>query len=236
MSWTDLIPASEAKKSGVSLKLVVAEKRGTPKFILSIPTKLSHIYKLDGKGVERCRVQLGSAENAGKLRVEFGAFGSYKIARRKHVCNVVFPVTPGVRIKEHDDIVASVADGDGFIFTLPDWAIPSGGNGDTAKPADEKPGSVEINGKRLIMGSKEATLSIAGAAIAKVLVHHFGEIVAREKLIEAVSQTDKTLTPLAKDQLDTWVMKLRGAIDQAEMDLRIAVHARQGFSLMRSTA
>lgn len=231
MNWTLIKSAATQKKSQITLRLVVPQKRGRPHMQVSVPSVLSGPLGFDAEGVEHVNVHEVSAENKGKWLICPIAGGETKIKRLAHCIVFTVPPPAGLALQDEQEDVPYEKVGTGFIITLPQWAVP-GANGEApSKAAGEKPAALELNGNTLILGGREVKLTKQQAIIVEKLKAKFGKCVTKAALHHALYADDPDGGADEKI-VDVFICKIRDLI--ADWPITIVTHWGNGYELRRS--
>ena len=241
MNWTLLKAAKPAKKSSITLKLVVPEQ-GKAMFQIAIPTVLEGALGFSGSDIETADVHIGDegTENAGRMWIVPNKDdGASKLKRLKFAIIVKAVPPAGLPLQPDSEDLDYTIDPscDGFFLTLPAWARPGhGGEVAPSKIAGDKPAALEMNGNRVILGSRETKLTVSQQAIFKMLYDNFGKTVSRERLFNAVaavrSPNDGIDDCADVNVVNTQIKRIREAIKG--WPIVIAVHYGHGYELRRA--
>lgn len=234
MNWTLIKPAEAVKKTTVSLRLLVPQKRGKPTLQISVPTTIAPRYGFDAEGVESANVYMGDGPLAGKMWVEPAKEGASKLKRLAHTIVITVPAPAGLVLSEQQDAIEPVPEpeNNGFFLDLPGWALP-GGDGTVApsKLAGEKPAALELNGTTLICGSREARLTKQQAVVMEKLNERFGKMVTKQALHDALYADDPNGGANEKI-IDVHICKIRDQIKG--WPITIQTHFGKGYELRRA--
>lgn len=234
MTWVLLQPLAAVKKSRITLKLVVPEKRGRPSLQVSIPSVMSGPLGLDAEGVEAANVYLGQdgSDTEGKLLIVPAKDGASKLKRLAHCILISVPPPPGLKLEEQQEELQHTLSDGGFCISLPDWAR-TGSNPDVApsKLAGDRPAALEINGNTLILGGREAKLTHHQALMIEKLNSNFGKCVSKAALHHHLYSDDADGGPEEKI-LDVMVCRIRELIEG--WPITIVTHWGKGYELRRA--
>lgn len=239
MNWTLLKPLKSVKKESITLKLVVPDA-GKPMFQISVSSVLSGRLGFDADGIETADVMIGDegTDNAGIMWVvPKKDDGASKVKRLRFAIVIKANPPPGLPLQPDSEELEYETQETGFYLRLPAWARPgNGGEIAPSKVAGERPASLEMNGNRVILGSRETKLTVSQQAIFKMLFDNFGRTVSRERLFNAVaavrSPNDGIEDCADVNVVNTQIKRIREAIKG--WPIVIAVHYGHGYELRRA--
>lgn len=231
--WIKIESSATRKASQATITLVIT-KTGKGRFFISLPNTAAARCGLEN--ADTADLFFGDGDNAGMLWVKPAADGEHKIRKLVHAVGVMIDCPPGVALKADKAQIDYEKQTDGgFTIRLPGWALP--GSSPHAKDAEPgksapKPGSLELNGNILSLGSKTLALTKSEAIVIDEMLKNFGKCVRKGAILEALYALDPNGG--ADDKIvDVWISKLRSKLEERGFDLLIFTHRGQGWELRR---
>jgi DNA-binding winged helix-turn-helix (wHTH) protein len=243
MTW-NLVQSKQVQKANKVRLTLQIQKSGFGKFWITMPSVIAAVSGFED--VERCNVFIGADENTGKWMIQPDSAGALHLGCLKSSAVVRMDAPQGTylagQIAELD--YQLVGDKKGLVVAVPEWARPGfDGRDDRGLPmvgeisaqAQEKPGSLEVNGTSLVMGKTELRLTPSLSEIMRLLIENFGKLVRYEKFMHELYSNDVN-GGANQDTLKVHVWKLRDRLKEAKLPLTIIVHHGLGFELRRPVA
>lgn len=229
MGWLKIESGAAKKASQVTVTLSV-RKSGKGMLIFSWPSSLA----VEFQRCDTIDVFFGDGEDEGKVMFLPTEKGAFKRALLKKSVVVRMAVPKGIPLKRNVALVPYTWDGQAIIVPLPYFARKghdpykaTGGTSDGGKP-----GSLELNGSVLTLGTRNLMVSKHEAIILDLLIKRFGQCVAKAAILDALYGDDPNGGAQAKI-VDVWISKLRSKIEAAGMELLIVTHRGMGWELKR---
>lgn len=236
MPWVEIKSRATQKANRVKLSLTMGHNKAGA-MILSVPSSMCGKLQLDKP--EFVDLLMGTDNEAGQVWVRPAEKPGFKIGRLKHAYTIRFPVPTGVTLKENEALLDPVLMAPGFVVELPEWARPGvyAVKTETGEiSADrEKPGSLEINGRELLLGAQRVVLTESQAVVLKMLIDNFGKAVRKQQLLDALYSADPN-GGAEERILDVWISKLRARFEETKLPLAIITHKGIGWELRRPVA
>lgn len=235
MTWTMIEKPAERAKSQIHLSISIPEKRGKARFYVSLPTILSK--KFGFESVNSCNVFAGSDERAAQFWIKPDTEGQRGVKWRKEVFMVQLEMIPGMSLREQSEHVDYEAGPEnvGVVFTLPASFFTDKEGHVVDRKAQEKPGSLELNGVSFVLGSKEVILTKTEAMIMNLLLLRFGKVVKKKYLHDEIYQLDPNGGANEKI-IDVLVCKVRAKLAAAKMAITIVTHTGVGYELRNAVS
>lgn len=243
--WNFLSPPSAEKRSQITVSVAVT-RNGTGKVIIAIPNGVALRGRIDDD-TKSVKVAIGADEMDGHMAIlpaePEGAGNSFPVTRLKHCIVVKLAPLPGMPIRKTSagvDYVLSMTPASQYpviTFKMPEFLFNAGSTPARGaaidRSADDKPGSLEMQGNTLILGAKRVTATTMEAEILKLLVDNFGKPVSRDAVHSSLYCADPNGGADPKI-LDVMMTKIRDRIAKAGMPLLIVTERGFGWQMRRA--